>query len=174
MANNSQFDSKTECPRLAKVGIDSVRLVARDPGFERETKDCFVKALQAVTGVPYRDAHRFCEMHMGRKPNHGTHCGLHMEHVSMSGVTIFGYRIFRRDAKTGTRIRRNWYGTTVVDAHQTLAQFVASHKQGRYVIWSNNHALAAIDGVVYDNGAAGPRIRITGAYEFVPSSQVAP
>jgi len=40
----------------------------RDEGFEFESNDCMVKAIQAVTGVPYRDAHAFIEKRFGRKP----------------------------------------------------------------------------------------------------------
>jgi hypothetical protein len=164
--------NKLECPRLARANIDSVKLVERDAGFEHETRDCFVKALQAVTGVPYRDAHNFCETFMGRKPKHGTYPTSYMTQAVTEEFTVFGYRIFKHDASLGTRVRRNWYGTTVVRSYPTLTQFVKSHPRGRYIIWSDDHALAVIDGVVYDNGAAGPRIRITGVYGLVPSSQV--
>lgn len=152
--------------KLLKSGIRSEHLNQRDAGFEYEKNDCAVKALMAVTGVPYRDAHAWSAVHFARKD-----CGAAMlwdkalgAHAQQA-LTIFGYRVYEQPAPAIER--PNGYKN-----YGTLAQFVRTHSKGRFLLSSTSHAFALIDGVVYDNGAAGAKTRVTyKVYELKPSSQ---
>jgi hypothetical protein len=153
-----------------------VALNTRDEGFEHETKDCVVKALQAVTGVPYRDAHAVAASRMGRKDRHG--CAINaLSTVAHTRCTIYGYRVFAHPPQrvgTSGLVSVDSYGRRVRyvrPRYETLTQFVRRCPRGRYFLASNSHAFAVIDGVVYDNGAAGARTQVTNVYEFVTDSQ---
>ena len=146
----------------------------RDMGFETETNDCFVHALAAVTGVPYRDAHAFVASRFDRKPRKGTFgVEARMMGIQQRKDYVFGYLPFYQESKIGTRIKTtSWGNNYLVSKYQTLNQFLATHKTGRYLLWSKSHAFAVIDGVAYDNGAAGLKTQVTGIYKFIPSSQI--
>lgn len=148
-----------------KLGSSAVYLTERDPGFESERNDCFVKALGAVTGVPYRDAHEFIRLNFKRLPRKGTrNPGEVLTGLKTNGKTVYGY--VPRPVSCGVEMH-DWKCSTRYD---TLNQFTQTHQTGRYLLWSVNHAFALVNGRVYDNGLAGPRTRVTGAYEFIPSS----
>ena len=53
---------------LLKSGVRVTMDRTRDEGFETETNDCFVHAIKAATGVPYRDAHAFVAARFNRAP----------------------------------------------------------------------------------------------------------
>ena len=177
---NTEFERiKTEHTKLGRSGIKAVAMREREPGFEHETNDCFVKAIQAVAGVPYRDAHAYVAKRFGRKPKGATHnVNSTTREIARTGETVFGYRAFCQPVTavgTASRVSVNSYGQLmryVRPRYATLAQFTRTHRTGRWLLWSNNHAFAMIDGVVYDNGAAGARTQVTGVYEFKASSEV--
>jgi hypothetical protein len=165
-----------ECPlrgtrKLIGSGVKSVYLNVRDDGFAHETNDCFVKALAAVTGVPYRDAHAFCAKRMHRKDRRGTNCCATMMAIENAKQTIYGFRVFHQQAAIGERVTRYSWNRGTQPRYATLARFVRTHRTGKWLVWSNHHACAVIDGVVYDNGAAGVRQQIRGVYEFIESSK---
>jgi hypothetical protein len=164
------------CPlrgtRKLGTTVKSVHLNTRDAGFENESNDCFVKALAAVTCVPYRDAHAFCATRMHRKAGRGTECMATMMAIETAKQTIYGFRIFSKTAQVGTISGRRWDGSIFhKPRYGTLVNFARTHRTGKWLVWSNYHAFAVIDGVVYDNGAAGPRTQVTGVYEFIESSK---
>jgi hypothetical protein len=152
--------------KLTGTGIKSVKLGTRDEGFENESNDCMVKALQAVTGVPYRDAHAVCAERFRRRPGRG--CRL--EYLTLAPV--FGYRFIPVDNKPVLSIAFGGYRRLrrLRARYQTLTQFVSTHRTGRWFVASNYHAFAVIDGVVYDNGAAGTRTQVAFIYEVISDS----
>jgi hypothetical protein len=156
-----------------KLGSNAVRMTTRDAGFEGEKNDCFVKAIQAVTRVPYRDAHAWVAREFkrtNRRPTHGVVDV--MQRIEDTKTTVYGFRAFRKPASTGIAVRRTMFGYRQVATYRTLASFAASHRTGRWLLWSNNHAFGMVDGVIYDNGLAGPRTQVTGVYEFIESSKI--
>jgi hypothetical protein len=177
---NAEYERiKTEHTKLSRSGVKAVAMKTRDEGFEYETNDCFVKAVQAVTGVPYRDAHTYVAKRFGRKPKKATmSVNLIMRDIATTGECIFGFRAFVQPASqvgTTSRVSVNSYGqrTRYTRArYATLAEFVRTHRTGRWLLWSNNHAFAMVDGVVYDNGAAGARTQVTGVNRIIASSEV--
>lgn len=161
-----------EIYKLSKSGIKSKALNTRDSGYEHETNDCVVKALAAVTGVPYRDAHSFCKNYMERKDRKGCVVNMHLMKMEQMKKPIYGFRSFCRESKIGTRmVRTKWGYHHSKDVHDTLSSFVRKHKTGRYLLCSNYHAFACIDGVIHDNGAAGPKTQVTHVFEFITDSE---
>ncbi len=148
--------------------------LGRDPGYESENRDCFVQAIQCVTGVPYRDAHAFTALHFARKTGKGTcFVDLHMKAIAEKQETIFGYRVFVKPIPTRRTVRRSRRTFDYVQAtvYPTVADSLYLMRSGRYLVCSGSHAWAVIDGVIYDNGVTGNRTRVTEVYEFKASSQ---
>jgi len=145
---------------------NAVHLDTRDPGFEYETKDCFVKAIQAVTGVPYRDAHAYVAKRFNRRFGKGTHnVESHMRTIAANCELIYGFRALYR--KPDATIDR--WGARYV--YGTVTQFARMNPRGRFLLCSSNHAFAVIDGRVHDNGGAGARTRVRMVYQFLESSK---
>jgi hypothetical protein len=162
-----------EHAKLSRAGLKAVRMGVRDAGFEAEDNDCFVKAVQAITGVPYRDAHAFVAKRFNRKVGRGTFDVVTITMAIETGKElIYGFRLFIKPAAIGTGIRRSRFGYRQVTRYRTLEQFARTHRTGRWLLWSNDHAFAMVDGVVYDSGAAGARTQVTGVCEFIESSKV--
>jgi hypothetical protein len=163
-----------ETQKLYGTGIVSVKLTLRDIGFETETNDCMVRSIQAVTGVPYRDAHAFVAKRFNRKPRKGTrNVDIVMRDIAKNHETIYGFRVLAAgDAIVGTKLKRSTYrGVQIVPRFVTLAEFVRRHRTGRYLCWSHYHAFAIVDGVVFDTGAAGPRTNVAGFHEMLEDSK---
>ena len=158
--------------KLASAGLKAVAMRSRDDGFATESNDCFVKAVQAVTGVPYRDAHQFVATRFARKVGRATHNVVKtMAEIDARKEYVYGFRAFQQPAAVVSGLRRSRFGYRFVPRYATLASFARTHRTGRWLLWSNSHAFAIVDGTVYDNGAAGPRTQVTGVYEFVESSK---
>lgn len=165
-------------PRFSKSSIPSASTTPRDPGFEHETNDCAVQAIAAVTGVPYRDAHAWCKRVLGREDRQGTFIDRMLTPVKQAQY-VYGFRVFVRNSQSkGLRkfTSVDSYGYREIHhrpSYQTVAQFAEAHPRGRFLCSSRNHTYAVIDGVVVDNGAAGPRTQVHGFYyEFIESSKV--
>lgn len=155
-----------------KGGIKMAIGTERDPGFEHETRDCFVLALKHVTGVPYRDAHFAAASRFNRPARKGTTVDGYMRQIIDNKTTLFGYRVLLTQVPTGTTRRMSrWGNLDLKTVYPTLAQMVRRMRTGRYLVCSGSHAWAVIDGVVYDNGVTGPRTQVQEVYEFVASSK---
>lgn len=156
---------------IRKGGIQYSVDKVRDPGFENETRDCFVRAVQAVTGVPYRDAHAFVATKFERQTRKGTYnVEDRMQKIVSEAATIFGYRVFDKPVPTRRTVRRSRFQYVQAVVYPTLEQMMLCTRQGRYVMVSCNHAWTVIDGVVHDNGLTGNR-RVTHIWEFKASSE---
>lgn len=146
----------------------------RDAGYETETRDCFVQALKHVTGVPYRDAHAFTASKFNRKMRKGTcHVQSTMQRMAIQAELVFGYRVFDKTPKPRIAIARSRRTFCFVQKaiYPTVAEVTYTMRTGRFIVCSNSHAWAVIDGVIYDNGVTGNRTRVTEAYQLIPSSQ---
>lgn len=140
--------------------------VGRDAGFEREGRDCTVKALTAATGVPYRDAHAFMAS-QGRQNGHGAYMSTMLPNWARNKTIIFGYRVTQ--VEIGGQIDYRTAGWIL----PTLAKVFKQCKDGRYIIIKPHHALAVVNGVIFDSQSlSGARSRVLGCYKFEPSSIV--
>ncbi len=167
----------TQTSAISKAGIKyavTPSSLARDPGYETETRDCFVQAVMYATGVPYRDAHTFVSLQFARKHRKGTcHVKARMLEIVREQSTIFGYRVFNRAPVPRFTLRRTRvpFERVKVAVWPTVAESLYTMRTGRFVVCSTSHAWAIIDGVIHDNGVTGNRTRVTEVYEFIPSSK---
>jgi hypothetical protein len=126
-----------------------------------ETNDCSVRAVALVTGQPYAIVHELF-IEEGRKPRHGTKM-----YITTAVLDFLGFNLVtvnRRD------MIRQYPGI-----HKTLKHITSHHparfnkvwKNGKkYLMRTNSHILAVIDGVNHD-WTAGRAFRCTTLYEVV-------
>ena len=97
-----------------------------------EKNDCTVIAFAIIFNMSYDDAHLHLKEKCGRKNGK---CLMSMTTIpsSLSGVK---YRIRSFSKEDGNQI--------------TLERFVKEHPVGKYYVCVRGHALAVVDGVVYD------------------------
>jgi hypothetical protein len=135
-------------------------------GFPEETNDCGVRSLALSTGISYGDAHDMLR-ERGRKNRRGTKTAwIESSLTSLASIGI-------KWAKAVTFVYGGDYN---LNKKYTLAQFISTHKTGRYLVVTNRHGLALIDGVVHDAGQiSGARCRVLCAYKIelpaVPSAE---
>lgn len=101
-------------------------------GFGYERLDCTVNAVAMSFDISYAEAHRILEK-AGRKDRHKM--GLVLWNRFLAQEQVDGYRLTRDEGYD----------------RMTLALAVSKMPAGRYLIKVRNHALAIVDGVVYEN-----------------------
>lgn len=110
-----------------------------------EYRDCVVVSFCEVWGAPYDAAHRHIRKMFGRKNRQGTNTANCRDAVARCPKT----KMAKKEWSKGER--------------PTLAQFCKNHPEGRYWVFVRGHALAVIDGIVYDH-KHGPRRRVAFAF----------
>jgi hypothetical protein len=126
MSNTSETPKGT---RKLAGSIKSVALESRDAGYGHETNDCLVKALAAVTGVPYRDAHQFCKDKLGRGDRQGTMV-YGLLHIAKMKTTIYGFRIFEKPGSSPLiRQASGSSGLTATGVLSSMARFTITGKR---------------------------------------------
>jgi hypothetical protein len=126
----------------------------RGTEYANEHNDCTVRAISKCAGVPYVDGHNLCAR-LGRKPRKG------MTEVQLSALVyqphVYGYKV-TRVVLPGLFASR-------------LGRAVSLCARGRYLIIKTGHAIACIDGVLYDTGASGAGSRVLMVFKFTPTSE---
>jgi len=122
-----------------------------------ETNDCTVWALATSAGLPYGVAHRYLA-DFGRKPRKGASFYTFLE---LRCNQVANYHFVRRDPPPAV----NRYGHEI---EPTLARVLPLCKHGRFVLRTNRHVFAVIDGVIHDgpNAANGARKRVSAVWEL--------
>lgn len=100
-----------------------------------ENNDCVVRAISNVTNCDYDKAHGLVAKHYNRRNNRGTSTIAIINH----SVDLFNDLGF------------NYEEVNQVYAKSTINQFVRRNPRGRFLILVRSHALAIVNGVVYDN-----------------------
>jgi len=121
--------------------IKKTNYVERD--LRGECNDCTVRALAAVKGIDYDEAHVTLAV-AGR--------------VKGRGLRIDRLKKVYADQGGGCYINRG--------DRPTLAQFIKQHGPGRYIVLVNKHVFALIDNVQYDMHLNGARKRVWGYWSF--------
>ena len=119
--------------------------------FYNETNDCTVRAFAEVFNTSYDRARRHLELNCGRKPRKG----INSRQTLPQSLKNTRYRV-------GAYSKAN---------RITISQFVKKHPIGRYYCCVRGHAIAIIDGVVYDY-CHKPRRQITWAMRVYPNTDV--
>ena len=106
----------------------------------KENNDCTVKALAIALNTSYAKAHTHLKRFCGRPDRKG----IVSRDVLPQSFKNTKYRV-------GPYTRRN---------KVTLKKFCELHPQGRYYVSVRGHAIAVVDGVVYDHSDR-PRRQVT-------------
>ena len=132
-------------------------------GFEHETNDCGVRALAIAANLGYTKAHELLKAE-GRRDRKGTkqswiEIALGKADIVFDkivpGLVITGYASYRKP---------------------TLTDTIRQYSTGRYILITNRHGLALIDGIVHDAGQiSGPRTQVRAIYRItLPVSKEVP
>lgn len=116
----------------------------------RETNDCMVVSFAAVWDAPYDKAHRHMALQFKRKPRRGV-----------------PYKVGRDNAISNCPKTVMRKGPYTKENRISLGKFCLAHPVGRYWVFVSGHALAVIDGVVYDHSHK-PRRMVQIAYRVYP------
>lgn len=115
----------------------------------RENKDCTVMAMATAFDLPYQVAHKHLKEKVGRPDNQG---------VSMHDA-------FPRSLPFGM-VRTHRFKIDGTKNNITLGRFCKQHPEGRFIVLVRGHALAVVDGIVYDHSRK-PRRHVLVAYEVM-------
>lgn len=107
-----------------------------------ERSDCVVRAVSVAGCMDYHVAHALLKRH-GRRDRKPTYI-----HTTIEAIR----EAFAVEVRYAERC--------------TLASFVNKHQSGHYVLLTSSHALALVDGVVYD-WASHPRCRVVWYFKLV-------
>lgn len=101
----------------------------------KETNDCTVVTMAQVLGIHYIEARKILAEKFGRKKGKG----LPYEKCAKFDETMKaeGYTVVKGPYSEGNRI--------------SLNQFCIKHPKGAYYVRVRGHAIAVVDGVVYDH-----------------------
>lgn len=105
----------------------------------RDTRNCVVRATAIGYGIPYRIADQVARQ-AGRKEHYGFWIPRMVVQMQMNGYDNFQVIIPRKGL--------------------TLYSFLKEYKEGRYLIEIRHHAMAVINGKIYDAGLSKPLSRI--------------
>lgn len=131
------------------IKTDGGRIAA---GFTNEKWDCSVRAVALAADVPYDVAHHALKL-QGRKPRQGA-----STKQIKDALTIVAEKI---EAKFVGVLVSYRFGNRNRIKYPTLTEVLRSHRTGRYIILTRNHAMALLDGQIHDVGEiSGSRSRV--------------
>lgn len=96
-------------------------------GFGYESNDCVVRAISKAYNISYDKAHETLRC-LGRKDNDGFKTFVAMNHLGFE------------------------WTKTQSSLHMTVARFAKEYNKGSFVIRATGHAMAVVDGIIYDMG----------------------
>ena len=123
-----------------KGGIDTYNKYFPDSIKLKESKDCVVRAFASAFDLTYKDAHLFCKRYLERMDGRGCFFDIM--------IKPFEYSLVSKRVHKGTKAG----GDYSIKNNITVGRFKRKFSVGSFLILVKGHALAIIDGVVYDNG----------------------
>jgi hypothetical protein len=116
-----------------------------------ETNDCAVRALAAVSGLTYRDAHELVAA-WGRQPRKGTHqCVALFLTLGATVVQAEPHRYYEATGSFNTP-------TSISKGPRTIRTLARHYKTGRYLVFIRGHVFALIDGQIVGDWATTERL----------------
>lgn len=103
---------------------------AKDAGYKNEKNDCAVVALSIALGISYTKAYEKLDA-AGRKPNKGFYIIDFFKHC-----TFKGYEVEELYWKKKDRL--------------TEKQFAKKYPKGNWIIYTESHVVAVVDGTIFD------------------------
>ena len=116
-----------------------MKSIERPQGFEKETRDCTIRALSLVANLPYMRVHSAFK-EMGRKDGHG---------IIVNKVLQRVFKMLKLEAK---QIKRSG----------SVNKLIRDNPKGNIFCLKRAHAFALIDGVTHDLDE--PNSHIKGAW----------
>ena len=114
-------------------------------GFTHEWNDCGVRSLAIGANISYATAHDLLKRE-GRRDRKGTKLPWLTAALQKAGVGF----------------------SPVTEIGCTLVDFLRRNRTGRFIVITNRHGLAVIDGVVHDAGQiSGARSRVRNAFRVI-------
>jgi hypothetical protein len=129
-----------------------------------ESKDCTVRALANVTGIAYSEAHHLLETIGLREANSGAHFSNYHKAYLKAGakrIAFFG--------KKGVLRSKTVQDKDVISGTYTGMTFETAlrhYHTGRYIFIMTGHAVAVINGHIYDTGARRAGRRMVAVFTF--------
>lgn len=124
-----------------------------------ETNDCVVRAIANSAGCTYTEAHNLAKKHYQRRFRKGTHT----VSILRKSSELFAELGFQTNNVSWSQF---WEGKQA-RKFGTINQFVKANPSGRHFLLVRGHALAVVDGVVYDNaGRTSGRHRVEIAFSL--------
>lgn len=119
-------------------------------GYESEKNDCSVVALTHALNVTYDVAYKMLDG-AGRRKNKGWYVIEFFKYCGFVGWTHKEFKFPR-----GQRM--------------TEEEFAEAHPKGRWLIYTEGHLTALVDGVIYDNRPKPPRGKVQIAWKMTQTS----
>ncbi len=117
-----------------------------------ETNDCTVRAVSAATGLTYLNAHGLAKL-AGRHSKKGFWTDKILREAKANGILDYTKSYMFDMAKLTKSIKSGWGKISHGSPYPTLAQVLPLLSKGRFILETRKHALAVVDGVVYDQGS---------------------
>lgn len=117
--------------------VDSYEIFNSERVKYKEHNDCVVIGFAIALNTSYEKAHKHIKQTMNRKNRCGTYYVADKLHTTLK----------KTEHRVGPYTKKNKI---------TIKKFCEKHPQGRYFVCVSGHALAIIDGVIYDY-KDGPR-----------------
>lgn len=114
-----------------------------------EKNDCTVMAMATAFGISYKVAHNHIKKNLGR----------------VDGKPVRMFPSFSSSFPFGT-VDTHRFKIDGIKNNITLGKFCEQHPKGRFILLVQGHALAVVDGVVYDHSEK-PRRHVLLAYEIM-------
>ena len=108
-----------------------------------ETNDCVVRAIANSTGCTYTEAHGLAKKHYNRGFRQGTRTIAILHNTKQ----LFSELNFKTENSSIT----GYFDAKESRRFGTINQFVKANPTGRHFLLVRGHALAVVNGVVYDN-----------------------
>ena len=139
---------------------------------KNEKNDCVVRSIASACNVSYRTAHTFCKENFNRVDKRGTNnmnIVTQMLKWETTGIEIGEKKLsIRVLPKKETKNKYKLHGKEIW-RKKTLKSFIATHRQGTYLVMVANHALTVKNGEVldWDTNAYLPTRKVQSVYEII-------
>lgn len=131
-----------------------------EEGYECENNDCAVRAWAEVLGITYAESHSFWKT-LGRQDGKGTYVARWLDPLVRQE-----YRLFWNHKVTKTELPYyKWHFPDLKPKRKNIKTFIQENPTGKFMIMSNGHAKAIIDGVICD-ADKGEYCEIISYYKF--------
>lgn len=119
-------------------------------GYESEKNDCSVVALSHALDITYEEAYKMLDG-AGRRKNKGWYT-----------IEFFQYCGFNGWKHETTKFARG--------KRPTEMEFAESHPKGRFLVYTEGHLIAVVDGVIHDNRPHPARAKVQYAWKMIKTA----